>query len=287
MSDNLIEVLVPIPLLEKFSYLLPKHIKSSLPLPGSRVLVPFGRRTLVGIVWKTNSSPNLKIKKYKYIKEVIDNEPLLTKDLLDFADWASRYYHHPLGEVISYFFPPSLRKGKDAKFLETSFWDLTNKGEFFQMEDLSRTPNQQKALEIFREKGELAQIAAKAFGITQPTLSALEKKELVSRHTRELLPYKKRAPLDGKQEIKKLNAEQKFAVDSIISSEDSNEVFLLNGITGSGKTEVYIRAIQDVIKRGKQALVLIPEIGLAPQVDKGSQNSEGERVVFVRSVRSV
>ena len=248
MSDNLIEVLVPIPLLEKFSYLLPKHIKSSLPLPGSRVLVPFGRRTLVGIVWKTNSSPNLKIKKYKYIKEVIDNEPLLTKDLLDLADWASRYYHHPLGEVISYFFPPSLRKGKDAKFLETSFWDLTNKGEFFQMEDLSRAPNQQKALEIFREKGELAQIAAKAFGITQPTLSALEKKELVSRHTRELLPYKKRASLDGKQEIKKLNAEQKFAVDSIISSEDSNEVFLLNGITGSGKTEVYIRAIQDVIK---------------------------------------
>ena len=286
MSDNLIEVLVPIPLLEKFSYLLPKHIKSSLPLPGSRVLVPFGRRTLVGIVWKKNSSPNLKIKKYKYIKEVIDNEPLLTKDLLDLADWASRYYHHPLGEVISYFFPPSLRKGKDAKFLETSFWDLTNKGEFFQMEDLSRAPNQQKALEIFREKGELAQIAAKAFGITQPTLSALEKKELVSRHTRELLPYKKRGPLDGKQEIKKLNAEQKFAVDSIISSEDSNEVFLLNGITGSGKTEVYIRAIQDVIKRGKQALVLIPEIGLAPQAEERFKNFFGERVLSFHSAKN-
>ena len=286
MSDNLIEVLVPIPLLEKFSYLLPKHIKSSLPLPGSRVLVPFGRRTLVGIVWKTNSSPNLKIKKYKYIKEVIDNEPLLTKDLLDLADWASRYYHHPLGEVISYFFPPSLRKGKDAKFLETSFWDLTNKGEFFRMEDLSRAPNQQKALEIFREKGELAQIAAKAFGISQHTLSALEKKELLSKHTRELLPYKKRDSLKGKQEIKKLNAEQKLAVDSIISSEDSNKVFLLNGITGSGKTEVYIRAIQDVIKKGKQALVLIPEIGLAPQAEERFKNFFGERVLSFHSAKN-
>ena len=286
MSDNLIEVLVPIPLLEKFSYLLPKHIKSSLPLPGSRVLVPFGRRTLVGIVWKTNSSPNLKIKKYKYIKEVIDNEPLLTKDLIDLADWASRYYHHPLGEVISYFFPPSLRKGKDAKFLETSFWDLTNKGEFFRMEDLSRAPNQQKALEIFREKGELAQIAAKAFGISQHTLSALEKKELLSKHTRELLPYKKRDSLKGKQEIKKLNAEQKLAVDSIISSEDSNKVFLLNGITGSGKTEVYIRAIQDVIKKGKQALVLIPEIGLAPQAEERFKNFFGERVLSFHSAKN-
>ena len=286
MSDNLIEVLVPIPLLEKFSYLLPKHIKSSLPLPGSRVLVPFGRRTLVGIVWNTNSSPNLKIKKYKYIKEVIDNEPLLTKDLLDLADWASRYYHHPLGEVISYFFPPSLRKGKDAKFLETSFWDLTNKGEFFRMEDLSRAPNQQKALEIFREKGELAQIAAKAFGISQHTLSALEKKELLSKHTRELLPYKKSDSLKGKQEIKKLNAEQKLAVDSIISSEDSNKVFLLNGITGSGKTEVYIRAIQDVIKKGKQALVLIPEIGLAPQAEERFKNFFGERVLSFHSAKN-
>ena len=286
MSDNLIEVLVPIPLLEKFSYLLPKHIKSSLPLPGSRVLVPFGRRTLVGIVWKTNSSPNLKIKKYKYIKEVIDNEPLLTKDLLDLADWASRYYHHPLGEVISYFFPPSLRKGKDAKFLETSFWDLTNKGEFFRLEDLSRAPNQQKALEIFREKGELAQIAAKAFGISQRTLSALEKKELLSKHTRELLPYKKSDSLKGKQEIKKLNAEQKLAVDSIISSEDSNKVFLLNGITGSGKTEVYIRAIQDVIKKGKQALVLIPEIGLAPQAEERFKNFFGERVLSFHSAKN-
>ena len=286
MSDNLIEVLVPIPLLEKFSYLLPKHIKSSLPLPGSRVLVPFGRRTLVGIVWKTNSSPNLKIKKYKYIKEVIDNEPLLTKDLLDLADWASRYYHHPLGEVISYFFPPSLRKGKDAKFLETSFWDLTNKGEFFRMEDLFRAPNQQKALEIFREKGELAQIAAKAFGISQRTLSALEKKELLSKYTRELLPYKKSDSLKGKQEIKKLNAEQKLAVDSIISSEDSNKVFLLNGITGSGKTEVYIRAIQDVIKKGKQALVLIPEIGLAPQAEERFKNFFGERVLSFHSAKN-
>ena len=286
MSDNLIEVLVPIPLLEKFSYLLPKHIKASLPLPGSRVLVPFGRRTLVGVVWKTNSPPNLKIKKYKYIKEIIDDEPLLSKDLLDLADWASRYYHHPLGEVISYFFPPSLRKGKEAKFLETSFWDLTNKGEFFRMEDLSRAPNQQKALEIFREKGELAQIAAKAFGITQPALSALEKKELLSKHTRELLPYKKGGSMEGKQEIKKLNAEQKLAVDSIISSEDSNEVFLLNGITGSGKTEVYIRAIQDVIKRGKQALVLIPEIGLAPQAEERFKNFFGERVLSFHSAKN-
>ena len=121
MTDNLIEVLVPIPLLEKFSYLLPKKLHSNPPKPGSRVIVPFGNRILVGVVWNTDAKQPKKLKKYKYIKEVLDVEPLLDKESLELADWASRYYHYPLGEVISYFFPPSLRKGKEAKFLETKF----------------------------------------------------------------------------------------------------------------------------------------------------------------------
>ena len=107
MSSNLIEVLVPIPLLEKFSYLLPKDLHSNPPKPGSRVIVPFGKRTLVGVVWKIDTEKGNKERKYKYIKEILDLEPLLDKESLELADWASRYYHHPLGEVISYFFPPS------------------------------------------------------------------------------------------------------------------------------------------------------------------------------------
>jgi primosomal protein N' (replication factor Y) len=186
MSADLIEVLVPIPLLERFSYLLPKHLQQDPPMPGTRVLVPFGRRTLVGVVWKINVENDAKGRKYKRIKEVIDDEPLLKKDLLDLADWASRYYHYPLGEVISYFFTPSLRKGKDAKFLETAFWNVSTEGEFIKISDLKRAPNQQKAIELLREKGELAQIAAKAYGVSLPTLKSLESKGLVSKYSREL-----------------------------------------------------------------------------------------------------
>ena len=286
MNLELVEVLVPVPLLEKFSYLLPKHLQANPPQKGARVLVPFGRRTLVGVVWKTNTNTNSKPRKYKYIKEIIDNETLLSEELLNLADWAARYYHYPLGEVVSHFFTPSLRKGKEAKFLETAFWDLTNKGEFVQLEDFSRAPSQQKALEIFRQEGELAQITAKAYGISQPTLSAMEKKELLERSTRELSPYKKDDSTTRSGVVKKLNPEQKNAVDSVVGSKGSNKVFLLNGITGSGKTEVYIRAIQDVIKQGKQALVLIPEIGLAPQAEERFKEYFGEKVLSFHSAKT-
>ena len=265
MSVQQVEVLVPIPILEKFSYLLPPQFKDSPPKPGSRVVVPFGNRNLVGVVWSVKKNITAKSRKLKYIKEVLDRRPLLNAESLDLADWASRYYHYPLGDVISYFFPPPIRKGKEAKFAEVKFLQLTSKGDFLNIDDLSKAPNQKKLIEVLKDKRELSQKAAAAYGVNTSSINALIDKGLISRYVRELSPYKKEEALDAGSVKKKLNEEQKFAVDSIIKSEKKNTVFLLNGITGSGKTEVYLQAIQEVIKKGKQALILIPEIGLAPQ----------------------
>ena len=286
MSNNLIEVLVPIPLLEKFSYLLPKELKSNPPKPGSRVMVPFGKRTLVGVVWKTNTKKVSTPRKYKYIKEILDSEPLLDKDSLELADWSSRYYHYPLGEIISYFFPPSLRKGKSAKFLEVNFFELTTKGEFVDLAELSRAPNQSKALELFRSEKEFSQMSSKAYGISSSTLKALISKGFISKYIRELSPYKKKDTSSIGFSEKKLNEEQQYAVDSIVNVRDKNSVFLLNGITGSGKTEVYLQAIKDVISQGKQALILIPEIGLAPQAEERFKRYFGERVLSFHSEKN-
>ena len=140
MSVKQVEVLVPIPIPEKFSYLLPNQMKASPPKPGTRVIVPFGNRNLVGVVWNVGKGIAPKGKKLKYLKEVLDYQPLLDKASLNLADWASRYYHYPLGDVISYFFPPPIRKGKEAKFVEIKFLELTNKGEFVNIEELS-SPN--------------------------------------------------------------------------------------------------------------------------------------------------
>ena len=97
MSVKQVEVLVPIPIPEKFSYLLPNQMKASPPKPGTRVIVPFGNRNLVGVVWNVGKGIAPKGKKLKYLKEVLDYQPLLDKASLNLADWASRYYHYPLG----------------------------------------------------------------------------------------------------------------------------------------------------------------------------------------------
>ena len=241
---------------------------------------------MVGVVWKIDTEKVNKERKYKYIKEILDLEPLLDKESLELADWASRYYHHPLGEVISYFFPPSLRKGKEAKFLEAKFFELTNKGEFFDLAELSRAPIQRKALELFRSKKEFSQISAKAYGISSSALNALLTKGLISKYTRELSPYKKQDQSSVGSGKKKLNEEQQYAVDSLNKAKDGNTVFLLNGITGSGKTEVYLQAIKNIISQGKQALVLIPEIGLAPQAEERFKRYFGERVLSFHSAKN-
>ena len=283
MSSDLVEVLVPIPLMEKFSYLPPK---SNTPLKqGARVLIPFGRRTLVGVVWGFIQKESSDNRKYKHIQNVLDESPLLDANSIGLAEWSSRYYHYPLGEIISYFFPPSIRKGKEAKFKESKYLELTSKGSFLQSEDLTRAPSQQKLIELLKEKKEISLKSAQAFGISAAVINGLLEKGYITRFSRELSPYKK---FENKKLLssRKLNSEQRKAVNAINDAQKKNVTFLLDGITGSGKTEVYLQAIQEIVSQGKQALILIPEIGLAPQAEERFREYFGDRVMSFHSAKN-
>ena len=284
MSEDLVEVLVPIPLMEKFSYLPPKNNTSSLK-QGSRVLIPFGRRTLVGVIWGFVKKDPFDKRKYKYIKDVLDESPLLDANSISLAEWSSRYYHYPLGEIITYFFPPSIRKGKDAKFRESKYLELTSKGSFLQATDLSRAPSQQKLIELLKEKREISLKSAQAFGISAAVINGLIEKGFIARFSRELSPYKK-FENNTLLSSKELNPEQSEAVNAINGAQNKNITFLLDGITGSGKTEVYLQAIQEVIRQGRQALILIPEIGLAPQAEERFREYFGDRVMSFHSAKN-
>ena len=284
MNSDLVEVLVPIPLMERFSYLPPKN--KGFPLKkGSRVLVPFGKRQLVGVIWGFGKQEVSDKRKYKHITEVLDQSPLLDATSLSLAEWSSRYYHYPLGEIIQYFFPPSLRKGKEAKFRESKYLELTSKGSFISVDDLSRAPSQQKLITLLKEKKEISLKSTQAFGISSTAINALLEKGFISRFSRELSPYKK---LENKnlKSSKILNSEQNKAVEAIKKVQGKNKTFLLDGITGSGKTEVYLQAIQDIINQGKQALILIPEIGLAPQAEERFREYFGDRVMSFHSAKN-
>ena len=285
MSGEFIDVLVPVPLLEKFTYRLTKNQVNKELTRGVRLKVPFGNRDLIAIFWKFSDKRKLPNKKYKYVKEVLDSRSLLTKKEIELAEWASEYYHYPLGEVITYFFPPSLRKGKEAKFKETVTWKISNKGEFLDLSSMNKAPNQKKALEILRkEEGEVSQSYLKVLGISSQTLSALDKKGLLQKNKVErlFLDLNHGEP----SEEMELNSEQEMAIKEVKESFNINNSFLLNGVTGSGKTEVYLRTIKELIKQGKQALVLIPEIGLAPQTENRFKKIFGETVASFHSAKN-
>ena len=284
MAEELVDVLVPIPLLEKFSYLPPKNSKYPIK-QGSRVLIPFGNRTLVGVIWGKRLQGSTDKRKYKRIKEVLDAIPLLSSNAMNLAEWSSRYYHYPLGEIITYFFPPSLRKGNEASFRQSKYIEITSKGEFINEDLLSNAPVQRKLITILKEKKEISLKSLTAFEIGPSAVSGLEDKGYIRRFSRELSPYKK---LESKQQSKphKLNEQQSLAVAAINKGQNKNATFLIDGITGSGKTEVYLQAVQEIVAQGKQALILIPEIGLAPQAEERFRDYFGDRVMSFHSAKN-
>ena len=282
MSHRIIEVLVPIPINKTFYYKLPNNIKDT-PQAGTRVLVDFNRRNLVGVVWRTKLIEKSD-RDIKNIKEILDEFPLVSAEQLELADWTSRYYHHPLGEVISHFLTPSLRKGKKAIFTEQVFWGLSNKGEFIDIKKLNRAPRQAEALMFFRNKSkELSQRILLANGISRQTLKSLEGRGVLIKTLKESEP-KIDLFLPQKELNHKLTEEQEEVVSKISNNKEG--VFLLNGITGSGKTEVYMEVIEKIITEKKQALILIPEIGLAPQAEERFRQRFGNRIASFHSAKN-
>lgn len=255
------QVAVPSPLRRLLDYLVPPDV--SLPPAGARVRVPFGRRALVvGVVVAHSEQSELAPERLKPLREVIDQEPLLPADILALLLWAARYYHYPVGEVVCGALPTRLRQGAAAVLAHETRYRLTPAGAV--AIDRLRAPLQRRLLETLKTAAEglgAADLAALA-SRWQPALRALLAKEWVSAHLVETAaPVSAPAPAV----LPELNSDQAAAAGAI-GAADGFRPFLLRGITGSGKTEVYMRAIERVLARGRSALVLVPEIGLTPQL---------------------
>ena len=192
-------VVIDTPLYQTFDYLPPVDVLCDNIQLGSRLLVPFGignHKKVAFLVGITDHS-DFAINKLKRVDKIIDSHSLLSAQDLTLLRWVSRYYHHPLGEVISIAFPSGLRKGK-AAVINTKTHDVDT---------------------------ELKNIALSS------------------------------------------NPAQQTAIDTVCANLGKFGVFLLEGVTGSGKTEVYLQIIHTVLQRGQQVLVLVPEISLTPQLE--------------------
>jgi primosomal protein N' (replication factor Y) len=259
-SKQILKVAVPVPLRQLFDYLPPAG--GDMPLPGCRCEVDFAGRRLVGLVWA--HGPAETGQKLKPVRRVIDAEPVLDADLRGLCQRAADYYHHPIGETLHTALPVLLRQGEQAEWRGELVWRLTPRGRHADPAGLSRAPRQQQALETLAEHPQgLTGAMLSALGVQRQPLKALEKKgwtELVSQG-----PPEEEQPASLLRETPLTAEPEQAAAVQALKQAEGFVPFLLDGVTGSGKTEVYLQAMEAILHRGRQVLVLVPEIGLTPQ----------------------
>lgn len=262
--NQILQIAIPVPLDRLFDYWPPRQYASSTIAPGVRVSVPFGKATKTGVVWRVIESKDCKVdpKRLKHAEEILDAEPLLSFHDLRLLEWASRYYHHPLGEVIATAFPVALRQGKPAILQHESSYALTESGRQIEPEQLKRAPKQQALLTLFREHP--SAIASSALAPHKTALKALLEKGLVQEHIEPARP----TDIFEKPKALLANHEQRQAIEAVVAGLGRFSVSLLQGVTGSGKTEVYMQIIAEALQQGLQVLVLLPEITLTPQLEQ-------------------
>lgn len=262
--DIVLKVAVNVPLMRCFDYLPPANGgPASQLVPGIRVRVPFGHSTrmgiLVGLSDRDASAPD----RLKAISEVLDEVPVLDAESLALLEWASAYYHHPLGEVLMTALPVLLRQGESAFAAPVQYVRIPPDRMTADATALDRAPRQRAVFEYLRghPEGIAEDELLRALPGCRPFLKALSEKGWLVRDTGPK-PAVGGECLPGPP----LTQAQTAAVQGLIEALPKFSVALLNGVTGSGKTEVYFRIIEATLALGRQTLVLVPEIGLTPQL---------------------
>ena len=258
----MIRVALPVPMSRLFDYQLPPALG---PVEvGVRVRVPFANRLLIGVVVGVDVESEIAPDKVKSVSAVLDEQPLLPPPIWDLLHFAANYYHHPLGEVLAQGMPAALRKGDPASYQAVRQYRATEVGRAATAAEFTRAPQQWRLLQAVQERAYTpSELRQQDF--SPSALKALQDKGLLKavdvHPSHEPWRYVEGEP--GHQ----LNTEQAVAVAALTQACQTSKgsVWLLEGVTGSGKTEVYLQAMAPVLAQGKQVLVLVPEIGLTPQ----------------------
>lgn len=268
-ASILLEIALPTPLRRRFDYLPPADMSESDVrglAAGVLVRVPFGHQEMTGVLLQIKTHSDQQLDKLRPALAIIDSTPAVDTDLLELVLWAADYYQCPEGEALSTALPVLLRQGEAAEERREVCWQLTTEGKGLPAGALKRARKQAQLLEALQARNKLSRSDIAAMEIPATIIKALADKGIIektiadepesSEHTNEHKSIFRQAPLI-------LSNEQQTAFNQIGFGEF--QVSLLDGATGSGKTEIYLQAISRVLEQGQQALVLVPEIGLTPQ----------------------
>ena len=246
-----------------FDYMAPEATKNDI---GLRVRVPFGKKLMTGIIMGVGSDTPVLPEKLKPAEYIFREIPPLPTQLLDLFRFCSDYYHHPLGMVVMNGLPSKLRDRKltqPKKSVGDFLYRLTDSGKQIDTSSIpSRNSVQRQLLAQLRTTGVISGKDAKQF--SSRAIKIL--KEFIVQGWVEEIPVLPTIATETPS-IPTLTAEQEIAVNAVTAEIGKFNTWLLHGVTGSGKTEVYLRIIAHVLSQGLQTLVLIPEINLTPQLE--------------------
>ncbi len=287
-KNTFARVAVGLPLTTIFSYKIPERL-APLIQRRMRVLVPFGPRRIIGYVVETTNEIDLEYKdKLKDIIQVLDKDAIISEKLMDLTRWISEYYIAPWGEVIKAALPKGLERLKPKQEKHLSLIRTFTEDEI--KEKFNRSPKQRLVIRLLLN-GEIAykELAQEVNNISG-VLNVLHKNKIIK------IVYKavNRNPLSNVEEEigqkipKILNEKQDKALKEISDgiNESNHRVYLLHGITGSGKTEVYMQGISKTLSMGKDVIYLVPEIAITPQLIQRLKSRFGEKIALLHSTLS-
>ena len=287
-SDRLVDIILPLAIADVYTYLIPE----AMPYPqiGMRVLVPLGKKHIVGIVYRKHEGDLPQNIRIREVLQVIDQQAIVTAEQLRLWEWLSQYYMCTLGEVLAAALPSEIiddnYSAVTTQYISLSPAYLAKEAQDALLQSLQRAKKQAQLVEEFLRLSDSRfrverRVLLEASGVSGAILRTLIEKGIFLEEEQPISRLRQYTGITKAAHT--LDNQQRVAIEQIHEAWKEKTVTLLHGVTSSGKTEVYIHLIEEVLQKGMQVLYLVPEIALTTQLTERLQAVFGKQLVVYHS----